>query len=285
VPREFRWSTPVWQADLDPFGELRTSALLRFLQETATRASTDAGFDPGYYERTQRMWLVRRSVLALDRPVRYGQDIEARTWIADFRRVRSQREYEVRAAGRLVARAHTDWVFVDSVLGQPRRIPAEMEAVFVPEGGAPVERRPFPDGASPANAYRAERRVELHELDAFRHVNNANYVHYVEQGVLDATTAVGWPLARQIESGGRLRTTTHDLEYLNAALLGDILTITIWPTAVERNGLTLATSIGRAHESRPLLRAASRYQWIAVEDGTTRDLPGALRAALVCPAT
>ena len=42
------------------------SALLRFLQETATRASTDAGFDPGYYERAQRMWLVRRTMLILD---------------------------------------------------------------------------------------------------------------------------------------------------------------------------------------------------------------------------
>ena len=56
MPRVYRWSAPVWQADVDAFGELRTSTLLKFLQETATRASTDAGFAPAYYRDTGTMY-------------------------------------------------------------------------------------------------------------------------------------------------------------------------------------------------------------------------------------
>src|SRR3954452_3490957 len=100
VSRIFRFRAPVWQADVDAFGELRTATLLRFLQETATRASTDAGFDPAYYARAGTLWLIRRTSLARLEPVRYGDELEATTWIADFRRVRSRRDYVVHAGER-----------------------------------------------------------------------------------------------------------------------------------------------------------------------------------------
>ena len=60
------------------------------------------------------------------------------------RRVRSQREYEVRVGDRLVARASSDWVFVDAVHGRPRRIPEEWEATFMPDGPTMLERVAFP---------------------------------------------------------------------------------------------------------------------------------------------
>src|SRR5262245_14610909 len=111
VTREFLWTATPWQADLDAFGVLRTSSLLRLLQEAATRASSDAGFDARYYERTGTMWIIRRTTFNVVSPARYGDELAVRTWIADFRRVRSQRCYEVRAGTRLIARATTDWVF------------------------------------------------------------------------------------------------------------------------------------------------------------------------------
>src|SRR5690349_20213176 len=130
VPREFVWTAPVWQADLDAFGELHSAVLLRLLQETATRASTAAGFDAAYYERTGTMWIIRRTTLAREAAARYGDVLTVRTWITDFRRVRSLRAYEVRAGDRLVARASTDWVFVDREHARPRRIPDEWERTF-----------------------------------------------------------------------------------------------------------------------------------------------------------
>src|SRR6185369_16687087 len=130
VSRVFRFRAPVWQADVDAFGELRSATLLRYLQETATRASTDAGFYPAFYERTGTLWLIRRTTLTRLDPIRYGGELEAATWIADFRRVRSRRDYEVRVGDGLAAHATTDWVFVDRATMRPRRIPREFEAAF-----------------------------------------------------------------------------------------------------------------------------------------------------------
>lgn len=278
--REFSWRAPVWQADLDAFGEVRSVSLLRLLQETATRASSDAGFDATYYQRTGTMWLIRRTTLELGAPARYGDVLDVRTWIADFRRVRSQREYEVRADGRLIARASTDWVYVDRG-GRPRRIPDEWERIFMPDGAPPHERVPFPEREPPSHAATYERRVELHELDALQHVNNSNYVAYLEQAALDAVSAVGWTLAAQMQAGGRLRAVTHDLEYLDSALYGDKISLTTWTTAVSDTFLERHTHVHRGDATHPLLHAVSRYAWWSGEQPAA--LPTALRAALAPP--
>jgi acyl-CoA thioester hydrolase len=279
VHHAFRFRTSVWQADVDAFGELRSAVLLRFLQETATRASTAAGFDPAFYERHGTLWLVRRTTLTQLAPIRYGDDLEATTWIADFRRVRSRRDYEVHAGDGLVARASTDWVYVDRASVRPRRIPIELQAAFGLEGAEPLARLPFPAGVPPAHAARSTRRIELHDLDALRHVNNATYAHYIEQAAHDADTAVGWPLAVQLAAGGRFRTVAHDLEYLDAAVYGDELVIVTWPRTVVADAVERHTLLFRGSAERPLLHAVSRYAW-ADEAGVSRPLPAGLHAVL-----
>jgi len=281
VPREFVWTAPVWQADLDAFGELHSAVLLRLLQETATRASTAAGFDAAYYERTGTMWIIRRTTLAREAAVRYGDMLTVRTWITDFRRVRSLRAYEVRAGDRLVARASTDWVFVDREHARPRRIPDEWERTFMPEGGATLERDPFPESTPPPHATTWRRRVELHELDGLRHVNNSNYVSYLEQAAYDLAGIAGWDLTAQIAARGRLRPEYHDLEYLDSAVYGDELAVTTWPTAATDAYVELHAHLDRGDARRPSLHARSRYRWTSF-DGEA-PMPTDLRAAFGAP--
>jgi acyl-CoA thioester hydrolase len=281
VLREFVWRAPVWQADLDAFGEVRTTSLLRLLQETATRASSDAGFDDAYYRRTGTMWIIRRNTVTLHAPARYGDVLDVRTWIADFRRVRSQREYDVRAGDRLVARASSDWVYVDRAHGRPRRIPEEWERVFMPGGPPPHERVPFVEREPPPHAATFERRVELHELDALQHVNNANYVAYLEQAALDAVSAAGWSMAAQRAAGGRLRAVGHDLEYLDSALYGERILVTTWTTAIGATDVERHAHLHRGDATRPLLHASSRHAWWC--DDRPAPLPADLRTALGAP--
>ena len=278
--REFLWRTPVWQADLDAFGEVRNVSLLRLLQEAATRASSAVGFDSAYYDRVGAMWIIRRTALTRTGTIRYGDEVTVRTWIADFRRVRSQREYEVTVANRIVARASTDWVFVDRTHGRPRRIPAEWEATF-PLPPSPSPRVPFPEAEAPSGAVTSHRRVESQDLDALQHVNNSNYVSFLEQAALDAAGPHGWDLPAQIAAGGRLVAVRHDLEYLEAALYGETIAITSWPTAVDADSIERHTLLHRGDPRRPLLQARSCYQWM-VDAGPTA-LPAALREAFRAP--
>jgi acyl-CoA thioester hydrolase len=179
--------------DLDAWGAIRTNVLLRFLQQAASDASAAAGFDIEWYERTGTLWVVRRTIIDYLAAAAYRDVLEVRTWVSDLRRVRSQREYEVwrPADATLVARAATDWVYVDT---------ARARAGAAARGHAPAAhgRRRRPTAAAraaaapPSHAAELSRRVELAEIDSVVHVNNAHYAVYVEQAVYDALAAHGW---------------------------------------------------------------------------------------------
>src|SRR5205823_7406926 len=77
--------------ELDRFGRLHPAVHLRYLAHAAVEASAAAGYDAAWYARAGGMWLVRRSTLAVTRPARAGERLAIRTWVEDFRRVRSHR--------------------------------------------------------------------------------------------------------------------------------------------------------------------------------------------------
>src|SRR5690606_18615019 len=67
------------------------------------------------------------------RPAFLHEQIVVRTWVATFGKATSLRRYEIHrpADQRLLARASTDWAFVDFVAGRPKRVPAEVADCFI----------------------------------------------------------------------------------------------------------------------------------------------------------
>jgi acyl-CoA thioesterase FadM len=120
------------------------SAYARLLEEAATLASAEAGYPTSWYARENTAWVIRRSTIDCATPLARAFDLEVATWVADFRRVRSRREYEVCMPLNTVAAltAHTDWVYVDRANGRPRRIPDAMMSAFVPDGAPRLCRAP-----------------------------------------------------------------------------------------------------------------------------------------------
>jgi YbgC/YbaW family acyl-CoA thioester hydrolase len=246
--------------------------MLRFLQQAASDASAAVGFDVEWYERSGTLWVIRRTIVDFLAPVVYRDELEVRTWVSDIRRVRSQREYEVRRIGdaAVVARGSTDWVYVDLARGAPVRPPDEMRQRLMPDVGA-QPRPPRAGAAPPAHAVRGTRRVELADLDSVAHVNNAHYAVYVEQAVCDALAARGWrvdPLQRPV----RLRVLRHDLEYFAETQYDDRLDTAVWAMPPDGNEFASECAVSRA--GTRVLHASSRWGWSAAE------LPAPLRAAL-----
>jgi acyl-CoA thioester hydrolase len=73
-------------------------------------------------------WVVRRHQIEYLSPAFSGDAIQVRTWVVDYRKVRSLRRYRmIRARDQAVlAQGETDWVFVDASTGKPRAIPREI---------------------------------------------------------------------------------------------------------------------------------------------------------------
>ncbi|MBK7318433.1 thioesterase family protein [Candidatus Villigracilis affinis] len=77
-------------------------------------------------------WFVREHRIEYLAPAFLGDEIEVRTWIAEWKRVRAQRRYEFirKADGKILVKGETQWIFVELTTGRPIPIPVEMLALF-----------------------------------------------------------------------------------------------------------------------------------------------------------
>ncbi|MFN8543828.1 MAG: thioesterase [Candidatus Binatia bacterium] len=266
--------------ELDCFGRVQPAVYLRYLAQVAVDASTAAGFDPAWYAAAGTTWIVRRSTVDVLRPVTDGAPLAVRTWVEEFRRVRSLRRYEIHAGdAERCLDAVTDWVYVDAATGRPRRAPAEMEArLGVLPGATSGLRAPWSAPAPPATSGRASARVRFADVDTVGHMNNAAYVDVAEQALLDVLAARGWPLAR-LRTAGAVPLLAHvDLEYLGSAVYGDEIETLTW---FSSGALLVAHQyIGRRGDPRPLARATTRWHWVDPITVQTAAAPAELAAAL-----
>src|ERR687893_1531745 len=96
--------------------------------------------------------------------------------------------------------------------------------------GAPDER-----SAAEADARRfaAYFRVRHYEADALGHVNNAAYLHYLEQAAIEHSAAVGYPLDRYREMSTLFIVRRHEVDYLRPASPGDVLEVITWAAEIR----------------------------------------------------
>jgi len=250
--------TPV--SDLDPFGGLRPSGFIRLLQLAAANASTAAGYDVHWYSRHRATWIVRRTRLDIFGATHQGDELAIRTWVSDFRRVRSLRQYEVTTVrAEPIARATTDWVYIDAVNGTPSTPPDDLQDAFMTEGVRTASRpgriRVPVDGAVTTVHLRD---VELADLDSLGHVNNSRYVEFAQQALYDALSEGGWHAAWNA-GAAHLQLTSIDIEYLTAALYRQTLSARLGPVECDRQRIRTLLEI--VADAVPAARAVATWQW------------------------
>jgi acyl-CoA thioester hydrolase len=131
--------------ECDAYGHLNNANYARYMEEAAFEASAAVGYDRARYQAMGVLWLARETEIEYLQPLRYGDTVTVKTWVADFRRVRSRRQYEFWRGDDLLARASTDWVYLETATLRPAIIPPEMVAAFAPDGLVETETRPrFP---------------------------------------------------------------------------------------------------------------------------------------------
>jgi len=173
-----------------PEGGLRTSGYMRFAQDVAWQHSAALGFGREWYAERGLTWLVRAAELEILAEVPMGESLKARTAVVGMRRVFARRRGDFRRPdGSPAGWVHTDWVLIDA-RGALTRIPAIFGELFGSQDRTGlVGRIPLPP--TPPKALRRTFRVRPHELDPMDHVNNAVYLDWLEESVLEAGTDTG----------------------------------------------------------------------------------------------
>ncbi len=273
----------VRQYECDAYGHVNHANYLRYMQETAFDASAAAGYDLDRYEQIRRAWLVRETDITYLQPLVYNDQVIVKTWVLDFRRVRSRRAYEMRHAdsGKIVAQATTDWVFMNDETERPESIPQEMIDAFFPDG-PPAEvppREKFPEAPPPPpGVFTMRRPVQWSVIDGRQHINNANYMIYFEDAGVQVCQAHGWPMTRMMEAGFGLVARRYQIEYRQPAVFGDELEIATWASEMKRATAVRHYTIRRAADGELLARAHVLWVWVDLKSGRPIRIPTEFRA-------
>ena len=274
ITRSFR----VRYYECDAYGHLNNANYLRFMQEAAFDASAAAGYGLARYTQMGRLWLVRATDIEYLRTVRYNEIVEVKTWVEGYQRVSSRRAYEFRTAGseELVARAYTNWVFLDTASGRPAQIPQELKLAFFPEGLPEVSppNLDFPPAPQPPpGVFKTRRRVAWREIDSAQIVNNPVYLDYIEDCGMQVIAAHGWPVDRMTSAGFAIILRRHQIEYLQPARRDDELEIATWASDVKRSSATRHYTISRVSDGALLAQIHTLGVWIDLATGRPIRIP------------
>ena len=131
MPPIFRYKFTVGPETIDGNGHVNNVVYVQWMQDVAMLHSNSTGCTD-----TTRgigaMWVARSHKIEYLSPAFAGDEIEALTWVVNFRKVRSLRRYKfVRTMDQItLARGETDWVLMDAASARPRSIPENVSGAF-----------------------------------------------------------------------------------------------------------------------------------------------------------
>lgn len=116
--------------------------------------------------------------------------------------------------------------------------------------------------------------VSEEAIDAYQHVNNSEYLRWVEQISWAHSEALGLSLERYRELDRAMAVHRHELDYLAPAFAGDELTLATWIVECDgRFSLTRRFQLKRQRDAKTLLNARTRFACIALSSGRPKRLP------------
>jgi acyl-CoA thioester hydrolase len=113
---------------VDANGHVNNVAYIQWLQDAAIRHAQDSGCMAATTA-AGAIWVVRTHHIEYLAPAFAGDTLTVLTWVVNYPKVRSLRKYKIirTADETVIARAETDWVFVNAKTGHPMTIPDEVK--------------------------------------------------------------------------------------------------------------------------------------------------------------
>jgi acyl-CoA thioester hydrolase len=138
--------------------------------------------------------------------------------------------------------------------------------------------------------------ARFHEADLLGHVNNAVYLHYMEQAAIEHATYLGLTVEASRAFGGVFVARRHEIEFLRAAYPGDVMRVQTWLLEPHGARVTRCYQISRAGDpagepftgrvprgesplspQAVLVRAVTEWVFMS-EDGRPRRIPEGIQA-------
>jgi acyl-CoA thioester hydrolase len=113
--------------------------------------------------------------------------------------------------------------------------------------------------------------IPASSMDGNGHVNNLEYLRWMQEVAMAHSDVRGWDLARYQEAGSSWVVRSHTIEYLRPAFAGEALTVLTWIEGFEHQESLRHYLFWRDRDRKLLAKA--RTLWVYVDAGTGRARP------------
>lgn len=166
--------------DVDAYDNLKPSALLSFLEESACRSADELGFGYDVISPRGLGFIIVNNYIELYRPIKLGEKLSVHTWPLKPRHMIFLRDYELFSGSEKVGVSTTRWCMIDT-----RSFTMTPASSFFPEGffdGYNTERSvDFKNWKLPSASGDAvyTKLITYSDYDHYFHVNNAKYADFL----------------------------------------------------------------------------------------------------------
>lgn len=119
--------------------------------------------------------------------------------------------------------------------------------------------------------------VEPASIDALNHVNNREYLRWMEDIAVEHSTAQGWPMERYFAQRMAWVASTHFIEYLRPALADERLDVYTWIGSFRERDCLRRYAVLR--ERKLLARGETLWTFVDLDLGRARAIPAEVLAA------
>jgi len=127
----FKYPHTVTEQEIDDLNHAGNFHYIKWMQQAAIEHSSANGWPPEKHIELGSGWVARSHKITYLKPAFEGDDLVIRTWVANMKSAISLRRYEIlNDAGETLAKAETNWAFVNYEKQKPTRIPEEVVTSF-----------------------------------------------------------------------------------------------------------------------------------------------------------
>jgi len=113
--------------------------------------------------------------------------------------------------------------------------------------------------------------VRTYECDSYGHVNNANYLNYLEFARYEYLKDIGFDYVQAVDKGYGLFIARIEIDYKKPAITDDVLNIKTWPLKKGAVSGTMAQKISRGDDI--LIEAIVTWAFVNAKTGMPAKIP------------
>ncbi len=192
----FATAWPVRAGDVDPYNRVRLDAVARYLQDAAWEEMQSS-----FFHRTDPVWVVRRTVVDVVRPILWPDRVELRRWCSAMSTRWTNMRVRITSERGGLIETEGFWINLNESTNMPTRISDEGLAYLAASTDETRLRwRPWlTDAIPPESDTDLPFPVRATDIDQYNHVNNAMYWQAVEHYLIDHPKLVAGPHRAVIE--------------------------------------------------------------------------------------